>query len=145
MGVIAYVILGRSTVRRFLCRAVEMDELQAIGHNYFCNCVTFSVGIDPQRHYILNAQCYADTRATIDLLWKMTLLFHSLHHPWSAKMQDTHRSLRPGQCSVHLTPVVDTDHWEILGIVSTLIFVILPSATVPCPSLILINCYGRWP
>ena len=44
----------------------------------------------------------------------MSLLFRSPHHPWCAKMQATHRGLRPGQCSVHLMPVVDTDHWVIV-------------------------------
>ena len=136
LGVIAYVILGRSTVMRSLCRAIKMDELQAVGHNYICNSLTFSVGLDHQRHYILHAQFYADTRATIDLLWKMSLLFRSPHHPWSAQMQATHRGSHPGQRSVHLMLVVDTDHWKMSGIVSTLIFVILPSATVLCPSLL---------
>ena len=50
MGVVTYVILGRSTVRRFLCRAVKMDELQAVGHNYICNCVTFFCADRPQWH-----------------------------------------------------------------------------------------------
>ena len=61
----------KSTSRRILCRVVKMDELQWVGHNHICNCVTFSVGLDSQIHQILNAQCYADTRATIDLRWKM--------------------------------------------------------------------------
>ena len=55
MGVIAYVILGRSTVRRSLCRAVKMDELQAIGHNYIWNCVTFFCGDRPLE--TLNTKC----------------------------------------------------------------------------------------
>ena len=50
---------------------------------------------------MLNAQCYASTRATVDLQWQMFLLLRSPHSPMSAKMQATHRGSRPGQCSVH--------------------------------------------
>ena len=66
-------------------------------------------------------------------------------YPWSAKMQATHRCSCPGQCSVHIMAVVDIDYWEMSGIVSILIFVILTSATVPCPSFLWINLYGGWP
>ena len=62
-------------------RTVKTDELQAVGHDYICNFVTFSVGLDYQRHEILNAQCYADIRAPIGLLCKMFLLFHSPRNP----------------------------------------------------------------
>ena len=93
----------KSTVRRILCRVVKMGELQWVGHKYICNCVTFPVGLDSQRHQILNTQCYADTRATIHLRWKMYLLFCSPRHPWLDKMQATHKGLPTGQCSVHLS------------------------------------------
>ena len=82
----------------------------------------FSVGLlDPQRHEALDVQCYADTRAAIDILWKVSLLFPSPHHPWSVTMQAVHMAPRSGQCSVNLMPVVDIEHWEMSGIVSTLI------------------------
>ena len=119
--VLLHVIPGRSTVKRILHGAVKMDELQAVDPIYICHCAAFSVGLDSQRHEILDVQCYPDTRATIDILWKVSLLFRSPHHPWSAKMQAVHMASRPGQCSVNLMPVVDIEHWETSGIVSTLI------------------------
>ena len=84
-------IAGMSTVGRILCRAEKIDELQAVGHIHICNCVALSMGFNSQRHEILNAQCYADIWVTINLLWKVSLLFRSPRHPWSAKMQAVHR------------------------------------------------------
>ena len=139
--VLLHVIPGRSTVRRIIWRAEKMNEL----HIHICNYVAFSVGLDTQRHGVLNAQCNIDIWATIDLVWNVPLLFRSPCHPWSAKMQAVHKGSRKDQCFVHFMPVEDIDHWEMSGTVSTLIFVILPSATITCPSLLLITFYGGWP
>ena len=122
------IIPGRSTVRKILRRAVKMDEPQAVGHIYICNCVTFSCGLDSQR---LDTQCYADTRATIDLLWKVSLVFRSPHHPWSTKMQAVHKDSRPGQ-SVFCSFCASDRHWPLrnVGLCVNTDFVILLSATV---------------
>ena len=47
--VLSHVILGRSTIRIILRRAVKKAELQSVGHIYIYNCMAFSVGFDSQR------------------------------------------------------------------------------------------------
>ena len=111
MGTIAYIKLGRSTVRGILPRAVKMNELHAVGHFFSCNCAVYYAELDSRRHKISDAQCHADTRATIDLLWKVSLLLRSPCHSWSNKMQVVHNGPHAGQCVVYFR------HWPLRNVV----------------------------
>ena len=98
MGDISNILPGMPTLGEILCQTVKMDELQVVSHIKIRSFVTFSVGLDSQRHEILRFKTALNLQHQHQ--WKLSFPRHS----WSLKMPAVHRDSHSGQCAAYLMP-----------------------------------------
>ena len=122
MGMIAVVTPGTKHSRNVARRKVTPEEISATGRVEIHPCGPRQVNVEIKYKDLVLVRA-EDPTASLDILWKTSLLFGNPRPSWSGMMQLVHQGRHQGKSSVMFLPMIDMNPSDVTCVSSTLHFV----------------------
>ena len=125
MGIIAMVTPGTTVMNRVPRKKVCKQEIASAGRIDIIPPSQPRMAILEVKFNEAIIAKIEDPTATLDVLWKASLLFNQKTRPnWAGLMQTIHKGVHKGQSSVSFLPMIDMSSSDITCINSTLRYVL---------------------
>ena len=122
MGMIAVVTPGTKHSRNVARRKVIPEEISATGKVEIHPCGPRQVNVEIKYKDLVLVRA-EDPTASLDILWKTSLLFGNPRPSWSGMMQLAHQGRHQRKSSVMFLPMIDMNPSDVTCVSSTLHFV----------------------